>query len=81
MTFNKSSKTLKLILYRDLIVEGRQLARFEDELIDDVGKALKFSLSVSLRYIPSGSFAEGLLNNSDIDQCGKICTNMYVILH
>ena len=81
MTFNKSSKTLKLILYRDLMVERRQLARFEDELIDDVGKALKFSLSVSLRHIPSGSFAEGLLNNSDIDQCGKICTNMYVILH
>ena len=49
------------------MVEGRQLARFEDELIDDFGKALKFSLSISLRHIPSGSFAEGLLNNSDID--------------
>ena len=45
--------------------KGIQLARFEDELIDDIGEAL--SLSVFLRHIPSGSFAEDLLNNSDID--------------
>ena len=38
MNFNKSSKTLELILDRDLMDEGRQLARFEDELIDDIVK-------------------------------------------
>ena len=57
--------------------EGRQLARFEDELIVDILEALKLSLSVS----PGGSFAEGLLNNSDIDTMWEICSNMYVILH
>ena len=59
--------------------KGIQLARFEDELIDDIGEAL--SLSVFLRHIPSGSFAEDLLNNSDIDTVWEICNNMYVILH